>query len=149
VSLINLSFGRDFVTFCRFVWKKKVERDLAQGVSLNNYSNKNERKRQRERMEEIEKLKKRRMERGVEKAQREEDMALLARERAWAEFKDWEKKEEEFQFEQRKIGSEIRLREGRGKPIDILSKNLINGEMNETYIDVFKGLTVKRNGGAS
>jgi hypothetical protein len=31
----------------------------------------------------------------VEKARHEEEMALLARERARAEFHDWEKKEEE------------------------------------------------------
>jgi hypothetical protein len=130
------------------VWKKKIERDLAQGVSFDNFTVKAERKRQRERMAEIEKLKKRREERAVEKAQREEDMAMLARERARAEFHDWEKKEKEFFFNQSKIGSEIRLREGRLKPIDILSKHL-NGsddfdmEMNEPPYSVFKGLTVK------
>uniref|UniRef100_A0A2N9F969 Splicing factor Cactin n=1 Tax=Fagus sylvatica TaxID=28930 RepID=A0A2N9F969_FAGSY len=75
-------------------------------------------------------------------------MAMLARERARAEFHDWEKKEKEFFFNQSKIGSEIRLREGRLKPIDILSKHL-NGsddfdmEMNEPPYSVFKGLTVK------
>ncbi|KAG1347517.1 cactin [Cocos nucifera] len=96
---------------------------------------------------EIEKVKKRREERAIEKAQHEEEMAMLARERARAEFQDWEKKEEEFHFDQSKIRSEIRLREGRIKPIDILSKNL-NGsedfdiEINEPYM-VFKGLTVK------
>ena len=118
---------------------------------------------------------------------------MLARERARAEFQDWEKKEEEvcfwtvicilfpcpflnvlnlqflllfscfrdqdiislpliicwltffhlqFHFDQSKVRSEIRLREGRIKPIDILSKNL-NGsddfdiEINEPYL-VFK-----------
>ncbi|KAF8392522.1 hypothetical protein HHK36_022865 [Tetracentron sinense] len=106
---------------------------------------------------EIEKVKKRREERAVEKAQHEEEMAMLARERARAEFQDWEKKEEEasianmlylqFHFDQSKIRSEIRLREGRTKPIDILSKQL-NGsgdfdiEINEPYM-VFKGLAVK------
>ncbi|KAI5677696.1 hypothetical protein M9H77_08646 [Catharanthus roseus] len=96
---------------------------------------------------EIEKVKKRREERAIEKAQHEEEMALLARERARAEFQDWEKKEEEFHFEQSKIRSEIRLREGRVKPIDILTKHLdpsddLDIEINEPYM-VFKGLTVK------
>ncbi|MCI13475.1 cactin-like, partial [Trifolium medium] len=73
--------------------------------------------------------------------------ALLARERARAEFQDWEKKEEEFHFDQSKVRSEIRLREGRARPIDVLTKHL-NGsddldiEINEPYM-VFKGLTVK------
>lgn len=48
----------------------------------------------------------------------------------------------QFHFDQSKVRSEIRLREGRIKPIDILSKNL-NGsddfdiEINEPYL-VFK-----------
>ncbi|PIA54876.1 hypothetical protein AQUCO_00901049v1 [Aquilegia coerulea] len=130
----------------RFVWRKKIERDVAQGLPLDMLSIKAEKKRQRERMAEIEKVKKRREERAIEKAQREEEMAMLARERARAEFQDWEKKEEEFHFDQSKIRSEIRLREGRTKPIDILSKHL-NGaddfdvDINEPYM-VLKGLTV-------
>uniref|UniRef100_A0A1D1YC09 Splicing factor Cactin n=1 Tax=Anthurium amnicola TaxID=1678845 RepID=A0A1D1YC09_9ARAE len=131
----------------KFVWRKKIERDVAQGQSLDMLSMKAEKKRQKERMAEIEKVKKRRAERAIEKAQHEEEMALLARERARAEYQDWEKKEEEFHFEQSKIRSEIRLREGRTKPIDILSKNLNHSEdfdieINEPYM-VFKGLTVK------
>ncbi|KAM7464301.1 hypothetical protein LguiA_032422 [Lonicera macranthoides] len=79
----------------KFVWRKKIERDVTQGVPLDSFSMKAEKKRQRERMAEIEKVKKRREERAIEKAQHEEEMALLARERARAEFQDWEKKEEE------------------------------------------------------
>ncbi|KAL2345151.1 hypothetical protein Fmac_006436 [Flemingia macrophylla] len=130
----------------RFVWRKKIERDVSQGVSIDTFSVKAEKKRQRERMAEIEKVKKRREERALEKARHEEEMALLARERARAEFQDWEKKEEEFHFDQSKVRSEIRLREGRARPIDVLTKHL-NGsddldiEINEPYM-VFKGLTV-------
>uniref|UniRef100_A0A7N0TAL9 Splicing factor Cactin n=1 Tax=Kalanchoe fedtschenkoi TaxID=63787 RepID=A0A7N0TAL9_KALFE len=130
-----------------FVWRKKIERDVIQGVPLDAYSLKAEKKRQQERMEEIEKAKKRREQRAREKAQHEEEMALLARERARAEFQDWEKKEEEFHFDQSKVRSEIRLREGRTKPIDVLTKNLnpsddMDIEINEPYM-VFRGLTVK------
>ncbi|XP_027150517.1 cactin-like [Coffea eugenioides] len=95
----------------RFVWRKKIEQDITQGMPLETFSLKAEKKRQRERMAEIEKVKKRREERAIEKAQHEEEMALLARERARAEFQDWEKKEEEFHFDQSKVRSEIRLRE--------------------------------------
>ncbi|KAF8659432.1 hypothetical protein HU200_058459 [Digitaria exilis] len=129
-----------------FVWRKKIERDVSQGQKVE-ISVKSEKKRQQERMAEIEKVKKRREERAIEKAQHEEEMQLLARERARAEFQDWEKKEEEFHFDQSKVRSEIRLREGRTKPIDILLKNLnfsdeYDVELNEPYL-VFKGLTVK------
>ncbi|KAL6133512.1 hypothetical protein ACLB2K_065747 [Fragaria x ananassa] len=130
-----------------FVWRKKIERDVSHGVPLDTFSVKAEKQRQRERMAEVEKVKKRREERALEKAQHEEEMALLARERARAEFQDWEKKEEEFHFDQSKMRSEIRLREGRIKPIDVLSKHLdgsddLDIEINEPYM-VFKGLTVK------
>ncbi|KAK4272798.1 hypothetical protein QN277_021304 [Acacia crassicarpa] len=131
----------------KFVWRKKIERDVSQGVLLDSFSVKAEKKRQRERMAEIEKVKKRREERALEKARHEEEMAILARERARAEFQDWEKKEEEFHFDQSKVRSEIRLLEGRAKPIDILTKHLsgsddLDIEINEPYM-VFKGLTVK------
>ncbi|KAL5709683.1 hypothetical protein ACHQM5_020343 [Ranunculus cassubicifolius] len=131
----------------KFVWRKKIERDVSEGLPLDMLSMKAEKKRQRERMAEIEKVKKRREDRAIEKAQHEEEMAILARERSRAEYQDWEKKEEEFHFEQSKHRSEIRLREGRTKPIDILSKHL-NGsddfdvEIQEPYM-VFRGLTVK------
>ncbi|KAL6894268.1 hypothetical protein ACP4OV_008366 [Aristida adscensionis] len=129
-----------------FVWRKKIERDVTQGQKVD-ISVKAEKKKQKERMAEIEKVKKRREERAIEKAQHEEEMALLQRERARAEFQDWEKKEEEFHFDQSKVRSEIRLREGRTKPIDVLLKNLnfsedFDVELNEPYL-VFKGLTVK------
>ncbi|KAH9735289.1 Cactin [Citrus sinensis] len=131
----------------KFVWRKKIERDVSQGVPLEEFSVKAEKKRQRERMAEIGKVKRRREERALEKAQHEEEMALLAREHALAEFQDWEKKEEEFHFDKRKLGSEIRLREGRVKPIDVLCKHLSDSddldiEINEPYM-AFKGLTVK------
>lgn len=131
----------------KFVWRKKIERDVSQGVPLDMFSVKAEKKKQIERMAEIEKVKKRREERALEKAQHEEEMAILARERARAEFQDWEKKEEEFHFDQSKVRSEIRLREGRVKPIDVLSKHLnvsdeMDIEIDEPYM-VFKGLTVK------
>ncbi|OIV89123.1 hypothetical protein TanjilG_26951 [Lupinus angustifolius] len=131
----------------RFVWRKKIERDVFHGVPLDEFSVKAEKKRQRERMAEIEKVKKRREERALEKAQREEEMALLARERARAEFQDWEKREDEFHFDQSKVRSEIRLREGRARPIDVLTKHLDGSndwdiELNEPYM-VFKGLTAK------
>lgn len=130
-----------------FVWRKKIERDINHGLTPSEMSLKSEKKRQRERMAEIEKVKKRREERAINQAQHEEEMALLARERARAEYQDWQKKEEEFHFEQSKVRSEIRLREGRAKPIDVLSKNLnlsedFDPDMSEPY-KIYKGLTVK------
>ena len=50
----------------KFVWRKNIERDIGQG--LPSFSLKTERKRQRERMEVIEKVKKRREQRSLETA---------------------------------------------------------------------------------
>lgn len=131
----------------KFVWRKKIERDVQQGVPLEEFSVRAEKKKQRERMAEIEKVKKRREERALEKAQREEEMMMLQRERARAEADDFEKKEEEFHFDQSKVRSRIRLLEGRTKPIDVLTKYLDESdefdiELDEPYM-VFKGLTIK------
>ncbi|KAJ4717308.1 cactin [Melia azedarach] len=75
-------------------------------------------------MAEIERVRKRREERVPEKAKREEEIALLARERAAADFQEMEKKEAEFLLGQSLIRSKIRLDEGRVKPIDILYMQL-------------------------
>ncbi|KAG7573870.1 Cactin C-terminal [Arabidopsis suecica] len=128
-----------------FVWRKKIEKDIHHGTSLDKFSVKAERRRLRETMAEVEKFKKRREETAEERARHEEDMVLLARERARAEFQDWEKKEEEFNFEQSKVRSKIRLLEGRAKPIDVLYKYVddMDIELSEQPYMVFKGLDVK------
>ncbi|CAH8264984.1 unnamed protein product [Arabidopsis lyrata] len=128
-----------------FVWRKKIEKDIHHGASLDKFSVKAERRRLRETMAEVENFKKRREETAEERARHEEDMALLARERARAEFQDWEKKEEEFKFEQSKVRSKIRLLEGRAKPIDVLYKYVddMDIKLSEQPYMVFKGLNVK------
>ncbi|KAK9691118.1 hypothetical protein RND81_09G176900 [Saponaria officinalis] len=131
----------------KFVWRKKIEEAVSTGVTLDEFTVKAEKRRQRERMAEIEKVKKRREERALEKAQREEEMMLLHRERGRAEADDFEKKEEEFHFDQSKVRSKIRFCEGRMKPIDVLTTYLdesdeFDVELDEPYM-VFKGLTVK------
>jgi len=57
----------------------------------------------------------------------EEERARLARERDAESYQEWENKEREFNLQQAKLRSEIRIREGRPKPIDILYKNLTFG----------------------
>ncbi|CAH9139210.1 unnamed protein product [Cuscuta epithymum] len=131
----------------KFIWEKKILRDISRGVPLDSFSLKAEKERQKERIAEIEKVKKRREEREVEKAQREEEMAMLARERARAEFQDWEKNEEGFHFAQSKTRTKIRIQQGRIKPIDVFTKQLdpsdyFDIEINKPYM-VFKGLTIK------
>ncbi|KAK3007010.1 hypothetical protein RJ639_016207 [Escallonia herrerae] len=114
-----------------FVWRKKIEREVESGLPiLERYSVNHEKKRLRESVAELEKLKKRREERAVYKAQRQEEMAFLARGRAGTEYEDWERKEEEFVLKQSKLKSEIRLQKGSAKPIDKLI-NLVEGSTDE------------------
>lgn len=68
-------------------------RDVGQGVPLDKFNSKAEKMRREERTAELKKLKKGREQRAQEKAQREEEQSLIAREWAWAEAEDFEKKE--------------------------------------------------------
>ena len=74
--------------------------------------------------EEIEKVKKRRLDREKERADQEEMLNLLQRERGVAEAVELERKEEEFHLEQAKMRAKQRIRDGRPHPIDILTANL-------------------------
>ncbi|PWA55871.1 cactin [Artemisia annua] len=75
-----------------FVWKKKIEQEVTHGVPLDTFSVKAEKMKRKERMIEFEKLRKRREERAIEKRKHDEEMELLARERARAEHDQWEQK---------------------------------------------------------
>lgn len=48
VKLGRRSIDRSYA--CRFVWRKKIERDVTQGVPLEMFSVKEEKRKQRERM---------------------------------------------------------------------------------------------------
>ncbi|KAL5704960.1 hypothetical protein ACHQM5_023316 [Ranunculus cassubicifolius] len=129
----------------KFVWRKKIERDVANGATLEKFSMKAEKIRQKELEEEIENVRKRREERAIQKAQREEERAMLEKERVKAEYQDFEKKEDEFQYNQSRIRTEIRMQEGRCKPIDIFCNYL--DDTNNNYLEepsmLFKGLEVE------
>ena len=60
-------------------------------------------------------MERRRWEEEKERQQREKDLEA---------HKDWEREEEEFLLKQAKLRSEIRIKEGRAKAIDILYKNI-------------------------
>ncbi len=82
----------------RFVWGKKIERDLKRGAKEDELiiSGEEARRRQRMRMMEVELAKERRERREQEKITQEEEMEMINRERALAESHGWEKKEEQF-----------------------------------------------------
>ncbi|RUP50152.1 mid region of cactin-domain-containing protein [Jimgerdemannia flammicorona] len=107
----------------KFVWSKKQHRDKKLGLSPAEV-NRRERERRLDTQSEIEKLEKRRAEREIEMALREEELARMQRESEVAMMGDWQAKEDEFHLEQAKRRAEIRIKEGRAKPIDILAMNM-------------------------
>ncbi|KAJ1662394.1 hypothetical protein IW140_005133 [Coemansia sp. RSA 1813] len=107
----------------KFVWKKKVEQDRARGLSKEEMRAA-ERRRREEADLELESLRKRRELREAERAQRDEEMKRIRREQEQEKLGDWERREEEFHLQQAKKRAEIRIRNGRPKPIDILAMNL-------------------------
>ncbi|KAI8985131.1 mid region of cactin-domain-containing protein [Pilobolus umbonatus] len=108
----------------KFVWGKKKQRDKKELGLTESEIRRREYERKREAEEELAKLNKRRAEREREIELREEEQARLQRDSELAQMGDWEAKEEEFHLEQAKRRAEIRIKEGRAKPIDILAMNL-------------------------
>lgn len=104
----------------RFVWTKKIEKKIEQGVDVKDLTAKAEQRRHQERMEEIEKVKKRREQRESEREEGLKEHERLARENAMQEAVQLEEKEEEFHLQQAKLRSFQRIQAGRAKPIDPL-----------------------------
>ncbi|KAJ2894069.1 hypothetical protein IWW38_002690 [Coemansia aciculifera] len=107
----------------KFVWKKKIEQDRALGLSEHERVAADQRRRE-EAERELENLRKRREMREIEKKQRDDEMARIRREQEQEKLGDWERREEEFHLRQAKKRAEIRIKNHRPKPIDILAMGL-------------------------
>eukprot|EP00735_Rhodelphis_limneticus_P007250 TRINITY_DN19760_c0_g1::TRINITY_DN19760_c0_g1_i1::g.11349::m.11349 TRINITY_DN19760_c0_g1::TRINITY_DN19760_c0_g1_i1::g.11349 ORF type:complete len:638 (-),score=180.58,sp/F1Q8W0/CATIN_DANRE/39.78/6e-126,CactinC_cactus/PF09732.4/1.4e-54,Cactin_mid/PF10312.4/3.9e+03,Cactin_mid/PF10312.4/2.7e-53 TRINITY_DN19760_c0_g1_i1:251-2128(-) len=135
----------------KFVWHKKRDQDMTKGVNPDAIS-KDEEKKQREKLyAEILKVKTRREEREREKRLWEEEQTRMARREDALAHAEWQKQEEDFHLQQAKLRSEIRIEEGRAKPIDIIYHNLnpdasldkdFNLQLNEPYA-VFHNLGIE------
>ena len=108
----------------RFVWGKKIEKDVQEGKSIKDYSAAAHSRRDRARQEEIEKVRRRREEREAERAAIAEELELVQRERARAEAVELERQEDLFHLEQAKLRAQQRLAAGRPKAIDVIANNL-------------------------
>nr|XP_018916407.1 PREDICTED: cactin [Bemisia tabaci] len=130
-----------------FRWDKKLEKEGLKGVSQEEVAMMNKIKME-ENKRELEKVKKRRIERELEKQQREEEMSLMQRSKEAAQFQEWEQHEDMFHLEQARLRSRIRIQDGRAKPIDLLAKYISTEEevdaveMHEPYT-YLNGLTIK------
>ncbi len=107
-----------------FIWKKKYEKEIGEGKDPRTLTRENMQKRQMELQAEIEDLKERRKNREQETLELEQMREEQERMNAMADHEDFVEKEEEFQRMQSKVRSDIRIREGREKAIDVLAKNL-------------------------
>ncbi|KAJ3023662.1 hypothetical protein HKX48_001886 [Thoreauomyces humboldtii] len=107
----------------KFLWLKKREKETKQGLSMT-ARHQRDASRRDEVEGELDKLKRRRNEREEEMQLREQEAARLQREQDRAAMGDWEAKENEFHLNQAKTRAQIRIKEGRAKPIDILAMNL-------------------------
>lgn len=114
-----------------FVWKKKLEQKGLSSLGHAEIEMLN-RQKQLENKAELEKVKKRRQERELERAERDEEMVLLQRSREAAEFKEWERQEDQFHLEQARLRSKIRIQDGRAKPIDLLAQYVSTHNLEET-----------------
>lgn len=107
----------------QFKWHKKLEKDKKSGLSAAEAQARDIARRQEAR-EELERLNRRRAEREAEMALREEEEAKMARLQESAQMAEWIAKEGDFQLDQERKRSIIRLKERRAKAIDFLSLNL-------------------------
>ncbi len=57
-----------------------------------------------------------------ERDSQREEMEMMQREKEAAQFKEWEKMEDQFHLQQSRIRSQIRIKERRAKAIDLLAK---------------------------
>jgi hypothetical protein len=133
----------------RFVWHKKIEKSLMAGVDAKDLGLKAEKARHEARLLEIEKVKQQRERRDREKMEKEQERELMQREEALIEAVELEKKEEEFHVKQAKMRSDIRVREGRARAVDLVARNvdaeLGSGEFdpNVRPLEVFANLTTQ------
>ncbi|XP_047997249.1 cactin [Leguminivora glycinivorella] len=130
-------FGDSALTHS-FVWTKKLAKEGVKAVSRDELDAMN-RQKQLENKIELEKVKQRRLEREAERAAREAETAAAARAREAAQFDSWARQEDAFHLQQARLRSQIRIRDGRAKPIDLLawyvgSEQCVDAlEMHEPY----------------
>ena len=105
-----------------FVWGKKVEKDRARGVE--ELSREGQKRKKLEMQMELEKVKRAREQREIDREAYEEERRMLDRDREQLAFDEHQKREDEFQLEQSKMRVKRRVQEGRAKPIDVLADSL-------------------------
>lgn len=112
----------------KFVWNKRNELLQKKGFDVPNPDEDTKQKqkdRQKDIAREIALVKERRKKREEDRRLWEEEKLRLARQKELDENRDWERREDEFQLKQARKRFELRLAQGRAKPIDIVAKNVL------------------------
>jgi len=113
-------FGDSSLT-STFRWDKKLKQAGLDKLSERDL-NKIHKLKQEEQRQELEKVKQRRLEREREREERSQLMELEDRKRENDKFASWQKDEDKFHLQQARLRSQIRISDGRAKPIDLLAK---------------------------
>ena len=113
-----------------FVWGKKKEKDSHEQKHNTTITSTHKRT---ELISEIEKVRKRRIQREEELAEMERLRDEEQRLRESLQYDDWQKKEEIFVLEQISNRSKIRLVDRRAQPVDLIAKNILLIETFESY----------------
>jgi hypothetical protein len=103
-----------------FMWGKKKEKDKSEGKV-----EKDDEESRLKLMKDIDRVRKRRVDRENELEEMERLRAEEQRLREASQYENWEEKEEEFHTQQTKVRSKIRLIEKREKPIDVLARHIL------------------------
>ncbi len=109
----------------QFVWKRKVEKDLATGKITREPTAEDLAKQRDEMMSEILRAKERRRKAEAEEEERDRLRSEEARLRNSSEYAEWDKKEEDFHLKQIRDRSLIRIRDKREHHVDAFAKNSV------------------------
>ncbi|XP_051826753.1 cactin-like [Antechinus flavipes] len=129
-----------------FVWHKALEKKGFSHLEEKELKERNKRIQEENRLE-LQKVKQLCLEREREKAKQQQELERLQREKEAEHFKPWQEQEDNFHLQQSKLRSQIRIRDGRAKPIDLLA-TYINAEDNDLAVEIHEpynflnGLTV-------
>ncbi|KAI9340867.1 cactus-binding C-terminus of cactin protein-domain-containing protein [Obelidium mucronatum] len=107
----------------KFVWVKKREKEMKAGISREERMQRDAEKKGEVEIE-LERLKALRNQRELDLQLREQEAARLRREQDREALGDWERREDNFHWQQAKTRAKIRISEGRAKPIDLLAINV-------------------------
>ncbi|OQV12009.1 Cactin [Hypsibius exemplaris] len=122
-----------------FVWKSKLKKEGLEHLSLDEIKARSRQKAEAAK-EELDEVRQRRKIYEKERADREEEQQLVQREKEAAQFRLWEEQEDVFHLRQAQLRSEIRIRDGRAKPIDLLAQ-YIGSQTDDLVVDVHEPYT--------